>query len=182
MFPVYWQLSTIRLTEGSDLEHFKLAVVASPLRKEGFNPDDLGNFWTISNVSLISEMLEWLVNERLNDKHPTRSTSVLSFNVCTPVITWKERHSLARELSSWTVPDGNICWSNRSSYIVCTYITKTVHLCKVVQWGCLQRGSLSVGHSKPICHIWWNGVGSACRLIRHHAHEISWQILSEKNY
>ena len=55
------------LSEGKVPEHFKSAIVTRLLKKEGLDPDDLSNFRPISNVSLLSKMLEQLVSERLND-------------------------------------------------------------------------------------------------------------------
>ena len=55
------------LSEGKVPERFKSAVVAPLLKKEGLDPDDLSNFRPISNVSLLSKMLERLMSQRLND-------------------------------------------------------------------------------------------------------------------
>ena len=40
---------------------FKMVVVTSLIKKEGLDVDDLTNFRSISNVSLVSKMLERLL-------------------------------------------------------------------------------------------------------------------------
>ena len=55
------------LSEGKVPERFKSAVVTPLFKKEGLDSDDISNFLPISNVSLLSNMLERLVSERRND-------------------------------------------------------------------------------------------------------------------
>ena len=50
-------------------ERSKSAVVTPLLKKKGLDPDDLNNFRSISDVLLLSKMLERLASGRLND-HP----------------------------------------------------------------------------------------------------------------
>ena len=48
-------------SEGQVPHHFKSAVVTPLLKKDGLDPDDLNNFRPISIISLISKILERLV-------------------------------------------------------------------------------------------------------------------------
>ena len=54
-------------TEGRVPSRFKSASVTPLLKKDGLDPDDLSNFRPVSNVSLISKILERLVKEGIND-------------------------------------------------------------------------------------------------------------------
>ena len=54
-------------SKGQVPRRFKSAVVTPLLKTEGLDPDDLNNIRPVSSVSLISKILERLVEERIND-------------------------------------------------------------------------------------------------------------------
>ena len=64
--PLLVKIFNRSFTEGYVLIRFKMAVVTPLIKKEGFDVDDLTNFWPISDVSLVSMMLERLVCQRMN--------------------------------------------------------------------------------------------------------------------
>ena len=64
--PLLVKIFNRSFTEGYVPIRFKMAVVTPLIKKEGLDVDYFTNFLSISNVSLVSKMLERLVCQRMN--------------------------------------------------------------------------------------------------------------------